>query len=58
MLESSGVELVVRSPSCELSTRSAVTWRMALSPRSGLNTLTARLSVDTMSTATPTAGPR
>jgi hypothetical protein len=50
--------LVLRSPSCELSTQSIVTWRMAPPLQSGLSTRTAHLSVDTMLMVTPTAGPR
>jgi hypothetical protein len=47
----------LRSPSCGPSARSAVTWRMAPLPPSGLSTCTAHLSVGTMSMETPTAGP-
>jgi hypothetical protein len=41
-----------------VTTRSIVTWRMALPLPSGLSTRTAHLSVDTSLMATSTAGPR
>ena len=46
------------TPSCGLSARSIVTWRMAPSLPSGLSTRTAHLSVDTSLMAIPPARPR